>query len=189
MHLLIHICCADCFARTLAGLRVEFGGDLKVYGIFHNPNIHPLLEFRRRMKSVQVYCERDPVKVECDTEYGLVAFCNTVHPDYAAPERCRHCYRMRLQHVAERAAEQGFTAFTSTLVTSRHQDHDAIRSAGEEAGRDAGVEFLYRDLREAVASQKLVTGLYRQQYCGCAFSEEERFAPTGKYLYKGDSCQ
>ncbi len=183
--LLVHICCADCFARTLAGLRLEFGDGFAVRGFFYNPNIHPLLEFRRRMKSVHVYLERDPVPVVFDDTYGLEMFCARVHPGYRTPRRCRTCYDLRLGTTAARAAELGCSAFTTTLTTSRHQDHTLIRTAAEEAAVKHGVRFMYRDLRESEVAPRLVSGLYRQQYCGCVFSEAERFGATSRHLYRG----
>jgi hypothetical protein len=185
--ILIHICCADCFAKTLAALRAEFGPDQDFRGLFANPNIHPLLEFRRRMKAVQVYTERDPVPVEYDATYGLRPFCHAVHGHLAPPERCRICYRMRLEAAAGRARALHAEAFTSTLLTSTHQDHRLIRAEADRAAERAGVPFLYRDLRAAEAPEGVLKGLYRQGYCGCIFSEEERYAPTNTHLYRGSA--
>ncbi len=217
MRLLIHVCCADCLARTLAGLRAGGRGvvllspdgpreessrretgaaeaadaahaahaeELQVAGFFFNPNIHPLLEFRRRLKSVRVLLERVPVDVECDETYGLADFCRAVHPDYGVPARCRPCYALRLGRTAERAAARGFDAITTTLVTSRHQDHGLIRSVGKAQAAACNVAFCYQDLRAAEAPDELVRGLYRQQYCGCVFSEADRYVSTSKHLYR-----
>lgn len=183
MKVLIHICCAGCFAKCLAGLRGEFGDALEPRGFWYNPNIHPLLEYRRRLKAVKVYLERDPVLVDYLDPYGLVEFLNVLDGAYQAPERCRRCYAMRLRQAARHAAEQEIPYVTSTLVTSAHQNHDDIRAAGEAAARDFGVTFLYRDLRAAEPDPKLVQGLYKQSYCGCVFSEEERYRTTSKHLY------
>jgi hypothetical protein len=185
--ILVHVCCAGCFAKTLAGLRAAFGPSQELRGLFANPNIHPLLEFRRRMKAVQVYTERDPVPVAYDAAYGLVPFCRAVHGQEAPPARCRLCYRMRLGRAAEHARATGSAAFTSTLVTSAHQDHALIRAEGERAAERAGVPFLYRDLREAEAPEGVLKGLYRQGYCGCVFSEAERYGPTATHLYRGSA--
>lgn len=189
MRCLVHVCCAPCFARTLAGLRAGGEETWDLEGFFFNPNIHPLLEFRRRMKAVHVYRERDAVPVRFDDAYGLVPFCEAVHGRYAAPARCEVCYAIRLERTAREAAAAGFDAFTSTLVTSRHQDHALIRAVGEAAGEAAGIPFLYRDLREAEPEARQIRGLYRQGYCGCVFSEAERFAPTGKHLYRGPGSE
>jgi epoxyqueuosine reductase len=213
VRVLIHICCAHCLAKTLAGLRqvgesgnrgVGESANLtlslpdssatprlldsstprpEITGLFFNPNIHPLLEFRRRLKAVKVYLERDPIPVEFDEEYGLVPFSQAIHPGFGKPERCRICYQMRLEKTAERASQLAMDAFTTTMITSRHQDHAVIRELADAAARRHGVEFLYRDLREAEPPADLTKAIYRQQYCGCVFSEADRFSPTGRYLY------
>ena len=186
MNLLIHVCCAHCFAKTLAGLRDEYGPALQARGFWYNPNIHPLIEYRRRLKALRVYQERDPVPVDVVDEYGLIPFCTAVHGHYASPERCDICYALRLERTAQYSAENGIKVFTSTLVTSRHQDHQRIQSAGDAAARKYGVEFLYRDLRAVQVPDRLVNNIYHQQYCGCVFSEYDRFATTAKHLYFGD---
>ena len=82
---------------------------------------------------------------------------------------------------ARYAEEIGAPAFSSTLVCSTHQDHELIRRAGEAAAADAGVEFIYRDLRSRADRGPAIArkmSLYRQQYCGCIFSEYERYKDT-----------
>ncbi len=85
---------------------------------------------------------------------------------------------MRLGRVAELAKEGGYDAFTTTMLVSTYQDHGEIRRAGEEAAAEHGVRFIYRDCRpkvmEGVRASKEM-GVYRQQYCGCVFSEQERY--------------
>jgi predicted adenine nucleotide alpha hydrolase (AANH) superfamily ATPase len=182
--MLIHVCCAHCLAKTLAGLRAEFGAEFSPRGYCFNPNIHPLIEFRRRAKAVQVYLERDAIPCDFDETYGLKQFCAEIHPVYDFPARCAKCYELRLEESARYAAAKGVPVFTTTMITSSHQCHELIRSAGEAAARRHGVDFLYRDLCTAQAPEKLVTGLYRQQYCGCVFSEEDRYRDTSTHLYR-----
>jgi predicted adenine nucleotide alpha hydrolase (AANH) superfamily ATPase len=96
------------------------------------------------------------------------------------PERCARCYRMRLEKTAARAAEDGCDAFSTTLLISPWQRHDLVMETAEAAARKQGVRFLYRDFRprfrkgQAGARER---GLYMQKYCGCVFSEEERYLP------------
>ena len=95
-----------------------------------------------------------------------------------ADDRCRHCYRLRLKETARAAREGGFDAFTTTLLLSKHQDHEEIKEAGREAAGGAGVEFLERDFRPGWKEHWKLTedyGLYKQQYCGCIYSEFERY--------------
>ncbi len=183
--ILIHACCAHCLAKTLAGLRGEFGTEADLRAFWYNPNIHPLLEYRRRLKAVRVLHERDPAPLEIVDEYGLMPFCQALAGEFDAPARCAVCYRLRLDRAAARARELGLAAFTSTLVTSTHQSHAPIREAGDAAAAAHDVAFLYRDLRAVKVEPKAAQGLYRQQYCGCVFSEADRFRDTSKHLYKG----
>lgn len=183
--MLVHACCAACFARTLAGLAHTEWASASVTGYWYNPNIHPLIEYRRRLKAMRMLAERINVPVVFDDRYGLEAWCRGVHPGYGVPARCEACYAMRLGETVAHAAANGFDAIATTLMTSRHQDHVRIAEAGFEAARGAGVAWVYADLREAEAEVPLLQGLYRQAYCGCVFSEMDRYAPTTKHLYHG----
>ncbi len=174
MRVLIHVCCAHCLAKALCGWRAEARLP-EISGFFFNPNIHPLREFHKRRRALELYLERDPVATEIDVDYGLISFCRSIHPNYRRPERCRICYRIRLTRTAQRAAAMGCDAFTTTMVASQHQDHDLLRAEGEAAAENAGVAFCYRDFRESTPDAKLTRSLYRQQYCGCVFSEAERY--------------
>ncbi len=182
--IVLHICCAPCLAGPLKQLRDE-GFD--VTGLFFNPNIHPLIEFRRRLKALKVFCESDPLPVDFREEYGLGAFLRETQPgNWASPERCRICYRMRLTQAARKAKEIGARGFTSTLFASVQQKHETIRDVAEQVADDEDVELIYRDMRHmAPYSDEIARKryLYRQSYCGCIFSEDERYRNTTKHLY------
>ena len=94
------------------------------------------------------------------------------------PHRCEACYRMRLDAVGIAAREGGFRAFTTSLLYSKYQKHDMIAAVAREMGTEHGVEFYYEDFRrgwrEGIVESKAM-GLYRQQYCGCIYSERDRF--------------
>ena len=180
--ILIHACCAHCLGKTLAGLHGEPVAMAPVV-FWYNPNIHPLIEYRRRLKAVKMLVERAKLPLVSDEMYGLVEFCRAVHGCEAAPARCAACYALRLGRAAKAAREAGCRFFTSTLCTSQHQDHRLIRAAGEAAASAEGVEFLYRDWRSVAADEGLVTMLYRQQYCGCVFSEYDRYKDTSTHLW------
>ena len=143
MKVLIHVCCAPCLIGPLDALRQE---GLQPAGFFYNPNIHPFLEFRKRIKAVRVFLEKDDLPVEIIEEYGLEMFVRDIYRPERR-ERCRNCHFARLRRTAERAREMGFDAFTTTLLGSPHQDHDLLRESGERAEDLAGVSFLYRDFR------------------------------------------
>ena len=184
MNVLLHICCAPCTIAPLAALR---GEGHAVSGFFHNPNIHPSLEFRKRIKAVRVCMETDPIPVEIDAAYGLDDFIRHAY-DPAPAVRCEKCYSLRLLRTAEAARRRNFDAFTSTLLVSKHQDHERVRAVGERVAGKTGVPFLYRDWRDlcdeghAEAKRR---SLYRQAYCGCCWSEWERYKDTTKELYRG----
>lgn len=183
MRILLHTCCAICLIGPYEELTDD---DHDVTVFFFNPNIHPLIEFRRRLKAVKVLQERMPFDAIYEEAYGLHKFLTSV--GWQGNHRCADCYRLRLDRTAQVAAERGFDAFTTTLFTSTHQDHDLIREAGRTASGKHDVEFLVRDWRDLAESnheKAREMNLYRQQYCGCIFSEEERYKDTGRHLYKG----
>jgi predicted adenine nucleotide alpha hydrolase (AANH) superfamily ATPase len=110
-------------------------------------------------------------------EYGLRPFVRAVANDIDA--RCAYCYDVRMQAVAQYAAEAGFSHFTTTLLISPYQKHELLRESAQRAAEAFGVAFLYRDFRPLFRDgQKKAreTGCYMQKYCGCVFSEEERYA-------------
>lgn len=181
--IVIHICCAPCLGGPLATLREE---SFRPTGRFYNPNIHPLLEFRKRVKALRVFLESDDLPVEIDDAYGLSVFLETARPLEA--NRCARCYAMRMDDAARFAAEKGAPAFTTTMLASQHQDHGLVRRAGEIAAEAHGVAFLYRDFRPLAERSRDTAKrkcLYRQSYCGCVFSEAERYRDTTKELYRG----
>jgi len=111
-------------------------------------------------------------------DYGIEGFLRMVagHED----DRCRLCYTLRLQETARVAKEQGFSGFTTTLLYSKFQKHDVIREVGERLGREVNIPFVYNDFRvgwqEGVDLSRQL-GMYRQPYCGCLYSEKDRYYP------------
>lgn len=185
MRVLIHICCAPCLGGPLEALRST---GCEVTGYFYNPNIHPLIEFRRRMKALKVLQERIPLPVAYEEAYGLADWLSAVRWGGSREERCADCYRLRLGRAAEVAARDGHDAFATTLLSSTHQDHAVIRAVGEECGQTHGVEFLaedWRPLAERGHERARQMRLYLQNYCGCVFSEWERFRDTNLHVYRG----
>ena len=88
------------------------------------------------------------------------------------------CYTIRLGTAAKYASEHGYEAFTSSLLISPYQNHELLKAVGETMARKYGVEFLYRDFRpgfRAGQAKAREMGLYLQKYCGCIFSEEDRY--------------
>jgi predicted adenine nucleotide alpha hydrolase (AANH) superfamily ATPase len=173
MTVLLHLCCGPCTIFPLAALREQ---GMTVRGYFHNPNIHPFREFRQRITTVEELAQRMALPVEYEREYGLKEYLRRVV--FHEEERCPLCYRMRLEATARKAKEIGAEAFSTTLLYSRYQRHETIRAMGEELGTQFGVPFYYEDFRagwQEGIDASLEMGLYRQPYCGCIYSEQERY--------------
>lgn len=173
MTVLLHLCCGPCTIMPLAALR-ERG--MRVRGYFHNPNIHPFREFKARIGALAEVARKMGLEVEYDREYGLKEYLRQVV--FQEEARCAICYGMRLEAAARKAVETGAEAFTTTLLYSRYQRHETIRSLGEEMGRRFGVPFLYEDFRmgwQQGIDRAVEMGIYRQPYCGCIYSEQERY--------------
>ena len=180
MNLLLHICCAPCANRPLADLQAQ---GHNVTGYWYNPNIHPFTEYRSRRDTVRGYLDEIGVKlIECN-DYALRPFVRAVAEDIE--NRCVKCYEMRLFEAARQAKEGGFDSFTSSLFISPYQQHELMREVAERAAAEYGVEFLYRDFRpwfRAGQERARELGFYMQKYCGCVFSEEERYLKKSKII-------
>lgn len=175
MNILLHICCAPCAIYPLETLR---SSGFSVTGLFFNHNIHPYQEYRRRLEAALSYASQAGMELVLRDEYRLEEFLAAVAS--APGERCRYCYASRLDRTAREAAESGYDAFSTSLLYSRYQGHELIREEGERAAGRYGVRFHYQDFRPGWRrgidlSREL--GLYRQQYCGCIYSEKERYHP------------
>jgi predicted adenine nucleotide alpha hydrolase (AANH) superfamily ATPase len=155
-----------------------------VTGYFANPNIHPYREFRSRTEAYRQMADLSSLPIIVDENYGLEEFMRSIKDQdenvYRAisRERCGTCYRLRLTQTAQACRDEGFEQFSTTLLVSPYQDHDRIREAGESAAAAYGLTFLYRDFRPGFRQGQAVSremGLYMQSYCGCVFSEYERY--------------
>jgi predicted adenine nucleotide alpha hydrolase (AANH) superfamily ATPase len=149
---------------------------LEVMGFFYRHNIHPYTECVRRQEALETYAEQINLKVIYQEGYDLEEFIRNVA--FREEERCNYCYHDRLRSTALLAKRGKFDSFSSTLLYSKHQKHELIRSMGESIGKSVGVPFLYQDYREGwkegIECSKQM-GLYRQHYCGCIYSEKERY--------------
>jgi len=173
MKVLIHTCCGPCAIHPVDALRRD---GHEVMAFFYRHNIHPFTECLRRQQALQQYADSIALKVIVQEGYELEDFLRKAA--FREADRCRICYHDRLRTTALLARRGKFGAFTSTLLYSKFQNHETIRELGESVAKAAGVPFLYRDFREGwkegVETSKRL-GLYRQQYCGCIYSEKERF--------------
>jgi len=178
MNILFHMCCAPCALYPYFRLKEE---GLEPTGFFYNPNIHPYLEYRKRMDTVKEFSARVGLEVLYQDGYDLDPF--LVRVAGTGAQRCEHCYRMRLDAVCAAAYRKGFRMFTTSLLYSKFQKHDLIRGVCREMAAEHGVELYYEDFRkgwrEGILESKAM-GLYRQQYCGCIYSERERYQQKSK---------
>lgn len=178
MKILLHTCCGNCAIFPVKVLR-EANHD--VTGYFHNPNIHPYQEYSRRLETMRDYAEQTQLPMIYIDEYGLVPFLKNVA--HEPQNRCDYCYFSRLESTARFASENGYDAFSSSLLYSRYQNHETISRCGEQLASEYGIRFHYADFRsgwrEGIDKSKAM-GLYRQQYCGCIYSEMDRYYPKSR---------
>lgn len=170
---LMHTCCAPCSLSCIDPLRSE---GIEPVAFWYNPNIHPWKEYQARRDCLLGYAPTIQMEVIVQEEYGLRDFVRHVSDDL--DHRCAWCYEHRLEATAKYAAAHGYEAFTSTLLASVYQRHELIAEAAERFARQYGVTFLYRDFRpnfRAGNQRAREMGFYMQKYCGCVFSEEDRY--------------
>jgi predicted adenine nucleotide alpha hydrolase (AANH) superfamily ATPase len=175
---LVHACCGPCAVYPADALTAE-GIAPSLY--FYNPNIHPYQEHARRLAALREFALRRGLALEVDDEYDPESWFREVV--FREANRCAICYRLRLARAARAAKNGGFAAFTTTLLYSKYQKHELIRELAEQVAEEIGVPFLYRDFRvgwDAGRKMSRELNLYRQQYCGCLYSERDRFqGPRG----------
>ena len=172
--LLVHICCGPCAAWTITSL-LEQG--FEVTGFFYNPNIHPWQELRLRQEAAATAAEKLGIKMIRKEEHPSQWFRAV---SFRENNRCFHCAHMRLEKTYFAARHGHFDCFTSTLLYSKHQRHDSIAASGRDLAVAGGPDFLYQDFRQGWNEGINLSnswGLYRQTWCGCLYSNFERFAP------------
>ena len=173
MKLLLHICCGPCSAACIKVLREQ---NIDITGYWYNPNIHPYKEYEKRMNALKEYSKMVNLKVIYNDYYGLREFTKNVVDRLST--RCEYCYYSRMENAVKYAKENGYDAFTSTLFISPYQKHDLLKRICEELSQKYDIEFKYIDFRPYYYEGKNMfhkTGLYMQKYCGCVFSEDERY--------------
>lgn len=171
---LMHTCCAPCSVYCIDSLRKE---DIEPTVFWYNPNIHPYIEYKTRRDCLKDYAAKIGIETIFKEDYGLDEFCKNVVSDI--PNRCvNYCYKKRLTETVRYAAKNGYDAFTTTLLVSPYQKHEELKKVCEELAKLSGVEFLYRDFRVGFREGQMRArelGMYMQKYCGCIFSEEDRY--------------
>ena len=171
---MLHCCCAHCSAYSIEYWRRQ---GYRTSVVWYNPNIHPYSEHKKRLESMQSLVKQlDCPFIEIEG-YDIIRYFQAINGEETG--RCRHCFRLRLQKTAEVALERGFSSFSSSLLISPHQKHELLAEIGSDIAEKTGIDFLYADLRKHYSESRHITkplDLYRQQYCGCFYSEWERYA-------------
>ncbi len=173
---LVHTCCAHCSAYTVAYWRTL---GYSVTGFWYNPNIHPFTEHNLRLEAVKKLSETMDFPLKVEEGYDFREYFRMVA--WREDSRCAPCFELRLGKTSRKARELGIGSFTSSLLISPHQNHELARNTGVKAAAENGVGFLYADLRKRYSDSRHITKpmeLYRQQYCGCIYSEFERYSAT-----------
>ncbi len=175
--IVLHICCAPCALFPSQRLLQQ---GISLTGYFYNPNIHPRGEYVLRKEAVETFSRASGIEVEYPA-YEPKEFFQQVNGKESLPQRCRSCWELRLRATARAAKARQAKGFTSSLLVSPYQDQEALRLIGEKVSQEESVPFLYEDYRpgfRAARDQARAQGLYCQKYCGCLYSEIERFSNT-----------
>jgi predicted adenine nucleotide alpha hydrolase (AANH) superfamily ATPase len=173
VNILLHACCGPCTIYPLSILKSQHH-DITAY--FNNPNIHPYKEFKRRLDTLQDYSKNEDFPLVIDDSYGLTEFLQLVV--FKEKIRCPICYEMRLKKTVEYANEHGFDGFSTTLLYSRYQNHAVIIKICEKLAKAHSLHFVYEDFRigwQEGIDLSIEKDMYRQPYCGCIYSEQERY--------------
>ncbi len=175
--MLLHACCAPCSTSVIERLRSEF--HLTTY--FYNPNIHPREEYELRTRQMKEYAQK--VEVEfIEPEYEQERWFALTQNMEMVPEggeRCRACYRLRLETTADYGARRGYDYFATTLSVSPHKNAQKINQIGRKASQKYRIKYLETDFKKREGFKRSVElsksqGLFRQDYCGCIYSRRER---------------
>lgn len=173
MNILLHICCAPCEIFPVEEMRRQ---GHTVAGFFFNPNIHPYSEYLKRKNEVDKY-SRDIKLSVIWSDYDIEGYFQHIVYNEALTKRCPVCWWLRMEKTAQFAKENGFEAFTTTLLGSPYQDQSTIKNIGEDIADRSGLKFYFHDFKEGFKKAHEIAkskGIYCQNYCGCVFSERER---------------
>ena len=175
--ILMHVCCASCFVAPYQELKNHY----QIVALWFNPNIHPFAEYKNRLMSVRKYCAKEGIELIEKDDYGLGWYLK--EHNMSSMDRCSLCYRDRFNFTAKAAKEKGYDFFTTSLLYSKFQMHDTIKEQCDLLAEKYEVEFYYNDFRNLWEEGKKLAKenhFYRQKYCGCIFSELERYESKKK---------
>lgn len=179
--LFLHSCCAPCSSYVLEYLSQYF--EITVF--YYNPNIYPPEEYHERAAEQKRFIEQFPAKHKIsyiEGEYDTKRFYEMARGLEHVPEggeRCFKCYELRLREAAILAKEGGYDYFTTTLSISPLKNAEKLNEIGEALEAEYGVKYLTSDFKKKNGYKRSTElskeyELYRQNYCGCVFSKNER---------------
>ena len=179
--LLLHSCCAPCSSYCIEYLSQFF----YVTVFYYNPNIYPDEEYYHRVKEQQRFIKEFPTKYPVkfiEGDYDKSSFYEIAKGLEKEPEkgkRCHRCYDFRLRRTAAVAKEKGFDFFSTTLTISPMKDSQVLNEIGVSIGTELGINWLYSDFKKREGYKRSTEiskeyDMYRQDYCGCVYSYNER---------------
>ncbi len=172
--ILLHICCGPCAIYPIQILKRE---GFEVTGLYYNPNIHPLQEYIKRRDALKQVQDIYNINVIYkDDEYNPSTYLRQIV--YRENNRCFYCYHIRLEKTISIARRGKFDYFTTTLLYSKFQKHETIKNLCIDLSKNKGIKFYYSDFREGWKigiQESKKYDIYRQKYCGCIYSEFERY--------------
>ena len=179
--LLLHSCCGPCSSYVISYLKDYF--DITI--LYYNPNIEPKSEYDKRLSEQKRLINElnIPHLALHDISYDNVSYREKIighEQDLEGGERCHICYELRLQKTAEIAKEEGFEYFGTTLTVSPYKNAKVLNEIGELLSKKYNIKWLYSDFKKKDGYKKSIElskkyDLYRQDYCGCEFSNYHNF--------------
>lgn len=176
--LLLHACCAPCSSAVLELLNEVF--DITIY--FYNPNISPESEFVFRLEELkrlvsEMKLENVEVIAPDYDSSEFIKMAKGLEGEHEGGERCKKCYRLRLEKSVAYAKEKAYDYVTTTLSISPHKNSQWLNEIGIELGEQFGIKYLYSDFKKGEGYKRSLElskefGLYRQNYCGCIYSKK-----------------
>ena len=176
--LLLHSCCGPCSTRCIEALKDAF----RVTVLYYNPNITDPAEYAKRKAEQVRFLQESGWADLLDCPYDPQEFFAAAKGFEGEPEggeRCTRCFALRLMYTAQAAKREGFGWFGTTLSVSPHKDAARLNALGEQIAAQTGIRWLYADFIKQngyLRSTELARQyhLYRQNYCGCIFSDWTR---------------
>lgn len=181
--LLLHACCAPCSSAVIERL----GNIFAITILFYNPNITDSLEYNKRLLEIEKFIKKIkttyPINLICG-RYDQKEFFDIatgLEKEKERGKRCYKCYKLRLTETAIIAKKNNFDFFTTTLSISPYKNSIWLNEIGEDLANEYNATYLYADFKKRNGYKRSIElskeyNLYRQDFCGCIYSKENRYA-------------